>query len=240
MKYGLFSDIHGNLEALRAVLDALKGEGVDKYICLGDIVGYGANPRECLKLIKDLNPLAIAGNHDYAVVNLTDLSYFNSNAKEAILWTQNQLKEKEKKFLSALKLVHNFPNFTIVHATLKAPEEWRYILSTYEARENFQLLTTPLLFAGHSHIPIVFEGNAHYRYDFRKTVNLEEGRKYIINIGSVGQPRDGDSRASFALYDTESHMVHIRRVEYDINGAMRKIIEAGLPKILAWRLSQGE
>ncbi|MCD5397871.1 metallophosphatase family protein [candidate division NPL-UPA2 bacterium] len=239
MRYGLFSDIHGNLEALQAVLDALRKEDIDNYICLGDIVGYGANPRECLELIEDLNPVAIAGNHDYAAVKLTNINYFNSDAKEAILWTQNQLKEKEKKFLNALRLVHNFPDFTIVHATLKAPEEWRYILSTYEAKESFQLLTVPLLFTGHSHVPIVFEGNARYRYDFRKTVNLEEGRKYIINIGSVGQPRDGDPRASFALYDTESRLVEVKRVEYNIPETMKKIIEAGLPRMLAWRLSQG-
>lgn len=240
MKYGLFSDIHGNLEALQAVLDALRKEGVDNYICLGDIVGYGANPRECLKLIKDLNSSTIAGNHDYAAVNLTDLDYFNSYAKEAVLWTQNQLEEVDRDFLAGLKLVHHFPSFTIVHATLRVPEEWNYILSTYEARQNFQLLTPSLLFVGHSHVPLVFEGNANYRYYFREVVNLEEGKKYIINIGSVGQPRDGNPQASFALCDTESHTVQIRRVEYNVTGAMRKIVEAGLPKDLAWRLSRGE
>lgn len=240
MRYGLFSDIHSNLEALQAVLAALRKEDIDRYVCLGDIVGYGANPRECIELIKNLNSITIAGNHDYAVVHLTDIKHFNSNAKEAILWTQKQLEEEEKKFLSTLQLVHSFPDFTIVHATLKKPEEWNYIFSTYEARENFQLLTTPLLFVGHSHVPIIFEGNTHYRYNFREVVNLEEGRKYIINIGSVGQPRDGDRRASCALYDTESRLVEVKRVEYNIPEAMKKIIEAGLPEILARRLSRGK
>ncbi len=240
MRYGLFSDIHGNLEALRVVLDALYKEDVDAYICTGDIVGYGANPRECLGLIKDLNPMAIAGNHDYGVVGLTDLSYFNPSAKEAVLWARNQLGEEDKKFLAGLKLIQNFPDFTLVHATLKAAGEWNYIFSTYEARQNFQLLTTSLLFVGHSHVPIVFEGNGQYRYYFREVVNLEEGRKYIINIGSVGQPRDGDPRASFAVYDTESQIVRVKRIEYDVTRAMRKIIEAGLPETLAWRLSRGE
>lgn len=240
MRYGLFSDIHGNLEALRAVLDVLRKEDVDNCICLGDIVGYGANPRECLKLVRDLNSITIAGNHDYGAVHLTDINYFNPYAKEAVLWTQDQLKAEDREFLTGLKLIHHFPNFTIVHATLNAPEEWNYILSTYEARQNFQLLTTSLLFIGHSHAPIIFEENANYRYYFKEVVNLEEGRKYIINIGSIGQPRDGDPRASFALYDTESHTVHIRRVEYNVTGAMKKIVEAGLPKILAWRLSRGE
>lgn len=240
MRYGLFSDIHGNLEALRAVADALREEGVDNYICIGDIVGYGANPRECIELIKDLNPITVAGNHDYGAVNLTDLSYFNSDAKEAILWTQGQLDQEGKEFLSGLRLVHNFPDFTIVHATLKAPEEWNYILSTYDAHQNFQLFATPLLFIGHSHTPIVFGGNANYRYYFREVIDLEKERKYIINIGSVGQPRDGDPRASFVLYDTESRLVQVKRVEYNIPGAMKKIIEAGLPKTLAWRLSRGE
>ncbi len=240
MRYGLLSDIHGNLEALRTVLDVLRKEDVDNYICLGDIVGYGANPRECLKLIQDLNPVCIAGNHDYAAVHLTDINYFNPHAKEAVLWTQNQLQDKDKKFLTGLKLVHHFPAFTIVHATLKVPEEWNHILTTYTARQNFQLLTTSLLFVGHSHKPIIFEGDTAYRYYFRETVKLEEERKYIINIGSAGQPRDGDPRAAFALYDTETNIVQIKRVEYDVTMAMRKIVEAGLPDALAWRLSRGE
>ena len=240
MRYGVLSDIHGNLEALRAVLDALREEDVDSYVCLGDIVGYGANPRECLELIRRLDPATVAGNHDYGVAGLTEISYFNSDAREAVLWTQNQLEEKDKKFLAELEPVHNFPGFTIVHATLKAPEEWNYILSTYEAHQNFQLLTTCLLFVGHSHVPIIFEKNAGCRYYTRETVNLEEGRKYIINVGSVGQPRDGDPRASFALYDTESQVVRVRRVEYNITGAMKKIVESGLPEKLAWRLSLGE
>ncbi|NOX96893.1 MAG: metallophosphoesterase family protein [Nitrospirae bacterium] len=240
MRYGLFSDVHGNLEALQAVLGVLKREDVDNYICLGDIIGYGASPRECIKLIKDLNPIVIAGNHDYAAVHLTDISYFNTYAKEVILWTQNQLQDEDREYLTGLKLVHNLPDFTLVHATLRRPEKWNYIFSTYDAQQNFQMLTTSLLFIGHSHVPIIFEENTPCRYYFKETVKFEEGRKYIINIGSVGQPRDGDPRASFALYDTESRIIQIKRVEYDVTGAMRKIAEAGLSKVLAWRLSRGE
>ncbi len=240
MRYALLSDVHGNLEAFQAVLRVLKEEGPDCYICIGDIIGYGANPRECIKLVKDLGCLTIAGNHDWAAVDLTSIDYFNPYAKEAVLWTRNQLSQEDRDFLKGLELVRKLPGFTIVHATLKAPEEWSYIFSNSDARQNFQLLSNCLLFVGHSHVPIIFEGNGGYPYHFNREVNLEEGQKYIINIGSVGQPRDGDPRAAFSIYDTGSNRVEIRRVEYNVEEAMRKIVEANLPPVLAWRLREGE
>lgn len=240
MRFALFADIHGNLEAFQAVLESLRGERIDRHICVGDIVGYGANPRECIKLVKDLSCITIAGNHDWAAVNRTSIDYFNPYAKEAVLWTRNQLSQEDQDFLKGLELIHRFDCFTIVHATLKAPAEWKYIFSTSDALQSFQLLSNPILFVGHSHVPIVFEENGGYRCYFSDEINLEEGRKYIINIGSVGQPRDGDPRASFSIYDTESNQVEIRRVEYNVEETMRKIVEAKLPPVLAWRLREGD
>ncbi|MCK4437397.1 metallophosphoesterase family protein [bacterium] len=240
MRFALFADIHGNLEAFQAVLGALREERIDSYICLGDIVGYGANPGECIELVKDLDCVTIAGNHDWAAVDRTSMDYFNPYAREAVLWTRNQLRQENQDFLKGLELIHRFDCFTIVHATLKAPEKWKYIFSISDALQSFQLLSNPILFVGHSHVPVVFEENGGYRYYFSQEVDLEEGRKYIINIGSVGQPRDRDPRATFCLYDTESHQVKIRRVEYNVEEAMRKIVEANLPPVLAWRLKDGE
>ncbi len=179
MRYALLSDVHGNLEAFQAVLRVLKEEGPDCYICIGDIVGYGANPRECIKLVKDLGCLTIAGNHDWAAVDLTSIDYFNPYAKEAVLWTRSQLSQEDRDFLKGFELVREPDGFTIAHATLKAPEEWNYIFSTSDARQNFQLLSNCLLFVGHSHVPIVFEENGGCRHYFRREVNLQEGRKYI-------------------------------------------------------------
>lgn len=240
MRFALFADIHGNLEAFRAVLGTLQNGRIDRHICVGDIVGYGANPGECIKLVKDLDCLAVAGNHDWAAVDLASIDYFNPYAKEAVLWTRSQLSQEDRDFLKGLELVREPHGFTIVHATLKAPEEWNYIFSASDAHENFQLLSNCLLFVGHSHVPIIFEENGGYRYHFGRKVNLKEGQKYIINIGSVGQPRDGDPRASFFIYDTESRQVELRRVEYNVDEAMRKIVEANLPPVLAWRLREGE
>lgn len=240
MKYGLISDIHGNLEALKKVLEILSEEGVDKYICLGDIVGYGANPRECIKEVKKLKAVCIAGNHDWAGIGETDIEFFNPYAKEAILWTQQELKKRDKDYLKSLPLAKVVDDFTIVHATLDEPEEWKYFYSTYHAHKNFQILTTPLCFVGHSHIPIIFLEKDYCTYSKTSELQLEEDYKYIVNIGSVGQPRDGDPRASFAIYDNEEKKVVIKRVDYDIKTAQEKILEAELPPILAERLAFGE
>ena len=241
MKYGIFAVIHSNLEALQSVLKVLRDIGVDEYICVGDIVGYGADPAECLRIVKEICHVTVAGNHDYAAAGLLDIEYFNPQAKDAVLWTTERLSEEELAYLKNLELIQKVNNFLIVHATFVSPQEWNYITSTFTAFQNFKGFEEKLCFVGHSHIPVVFSIDAENRcnYAFETKVQIEDENRYIINVGSVGQPRDGNPLASFAVYDTDAGEVEIIRAEYDIETAQTKIIDAGLPRGLASRLSSG-
>ncbi len=266
MKYAIISDIHANLEALTTVLDKCKAEGVEKYICLGDIVGYNANPRECLQLVRSLDLVGVVkGNHDEYVSNSNEeMLGFNQHAKQAVLWTKSQLNEEECDWLAKLptKQIVRGTNITIVHATLDSPSSWGYIFDVHHAMDNFSYQFTPLCFCGHSHVPIVFckksftgsnsllveevmewkaERNeaAPNKPDPDPVISIQKGWKYLINIGSVGQPRNKDPRASFAIYDTEANTVTRLRLTYDIVTAQKKIRDAGLPERLAIRLERG-
>ena len=241
MRYGIFADIHGNLEAFEAVLEALASEQIEQYLCVGDIVGYGANPRECIQKVKQLDTITICGNHDWASVGLFDISYFNPHAKEAVLWTEQQLLAEDREFLRTLKLIYRNKVLTLVHGTLNNPEEFRYIFDVYTARETLELTDTNICFVAHSHVPLVIfkEQNNKIGYLLQPKIEISSNVVYVINVGSVGQPRDGDARACFCIYDSESKIVEIRRVNYDIKEAQNKIIRASLPEILAWRLAEG-
>ena len=244
MRYAIISDIHSNLEAFESVIKAIEKQRIDKCLFLGDIVGYGANPTECIRELKKMDCLLVAGNHDWGTVELTSLEYFNSYAREAIEWTKERLSEKDKDFIHSLPLFERIGNITIVHSTLENPEEWNYIYSTFQAHRNIELQETPLLFIGHSHLPIFFFENLKedepIQYTIEEKIEIKEGYKYIINVGSVGQPRDGNPKASYAIYDDEKNFVEINRIEYDVKKAKEKILEAGLPQILGERLEHGE
>ncbi len=241
MKWAILSDVHGNQEALQAVIEDLRREGAERIAYLGDAVGYGANPNECLRLLRELAELMVAGNHDYGAVDLTDVSYFNSAAKAAVLWTGRQLSEESRDFLCRLHLFHQVENITFVHATPHEPDRWNYIFTVPEAEEGFRAMDGELAFIGHSHSPLILaqkEGKriiATERYE----VILQGGVRYIINVGSVGQPRDGNPQSAYGLYDEHSRKYTLRRVSYDIETAQKKIIRAGLPPSLARRLSRG-
>lgn len=242
MKYALFADIHSNLEAFQVVREEFKKEKIDEYICLGDIVGYAANPNECIKLTRELNPLTvIAGNHDWASVGKADINYFNPIAKEAILWTQKELTEKNKNFLGDLPLIKEFDDFVIVHGSLYSPEKWHYIFTLQDAKRNFDYQKKKICFIAHSHQPFINsqdrEGNCEGVKEMK--VSLKDDYRYLINIGSVGQPRDGNPDACYCLYDTAKNAIEIKRISYEIKKAQDKIISAGLPQELAWRLSLG-
>ncbi len=239
MRYGVIADIHSNLEALESVLSALGGENIDKYICCGDIVGYGADPGGCIRLLRECTSQIVAGNHDYAAVGLTDIKNFNPSAQEAVRWTQEQLTQSETEFLSNLPLFLIVDGLFVVHATPFQPEKWEYIRTTYDAFRSFKAFSESLCFVGHSHTPVTFISNKSLSFSFDEEVNVEENRRYIVNVGSVGQPRDGSPSACFAVYDTDSGALQLKRVEYDIKGAQKKIIEAGLPGFLARRLEDG-
>ncbi len=241
MRYGIFSDIHSNFEALSVVLDSLKDERIERYLCIGDIVGYCTNPSECIRMVKDLSPVVVAGNHDYGACAKLDLKYFVPHAKEALQWTQGVLAKSDVDFLAGLPLVHNEENFVLVHGSLGNPQEFYYLNNFEEADRTFSVLEKQVCFVGHTHRPGVFverEGEI-----FHKAVGvleLEAHKRYIVNVGSVGQPRDGDSRACFVVYDTEAKTIELKRVEYNLKPTQEKILNAGLPKFLAMRLAQGK
>lgn len=241
MRYGVFSDVHSNLEALDAVIDAYKNEAIDRYLCVGDIVGYAANPNECLDKVKTMAAVTIAGNHDWASVDLFSLDYFNPVAKEAVIWTEQNIGDNSRYFLAALKPVYQNPDLTLVHGTLNAPQEFNYLSDGYAAAETFNLLETKLCFVGHTHRPEVFikdrEGRMYYSRD--NFIELQEANKYIVNVGSVGQPRDGNPDAIYCVYDSDKKEIHLKRVNYDIETARRKILAAGLPQFLGDRLLAG-
>ncbi len=240
MRWGIFSDIHSNLEALEAVLAALANERIDKYLCLGDIVGYGANPGECIAEIRRLNPVSIAGNHDWAVAGLFDIAHLTPNAAAGVLWTRRNIIYKDKEFLKGLGLIHQEKELTLVHASLQNPGQFDYIVDILSAKATFALLRTSLCFIGHTHRPGIFikEGN-NYTSTLQVEIKVKSSQSYIINTGSVGQPRDENPQASYVVYDSETKEVQIKRIPYDIHKAQDKIIAAGLPKILAERLAVG-
>lgn len=240
MLYALISDIHSNLEALEAVLKDAREQGARAYLCPGDIVGYGAQPSECLKMVRDLPGKVIAGNHDYAVCNKTDTTYFNTYARKAVEWTAEQLSKQELEYLSGLPLIYRQDDFCLVHGSLYNPEYWEYLVTDQNAFNSFQLLNERILFVGHSHVPWVFSyHDKQVSGSEPRDFTFEPDTKYIVNIGSVGQPRDLDSRASYCLFDPELCKVWFRRIVYDYRITQQKILAARLPEILALRLEMG-
>lgn len=249
MRYGIISDIHGNLEALEAALAALEALDVDTYVCLGDLVGYGADPNECTARIERLTGLVVVGNHDHAAVGLTDISFFNPYARQAVLWTAAQLTGDHAAYLRGLPFVlrggrdKGIPDKDVlfVHATPDRPEHWRYLLTESEARRQLGGLETSLCFIGHTHRAAIFlrspQGELRVTDD---AVIVGRQNRAIVNVGSVGQPRDLDPRAAFAIWDSASGRTAIHRAAYDIQKAQHKIREAGLPEVLAQRLAYGE
>jgi predicted phosphodiesterase len=240
MKYGIFGDIHGNLEALQAVVEQLKNQGVEKFICVGDIVGYGANPVECVDLVRELNSTVVAGNHDFATIEKLNIDFFNSYAREAVVWTRKQITQEHTDFLAGLNLVEKIEDtMTVVHGSLNFPEMFDYIQTSYDAHLSLQSLETQICFLGHSHVPVSFFQKKTVSYSMESEFKLEEGQSALVNVGSVGQPRDENPEACFAVYDPEEKLIHVLRTPYDIDLAGRKILEAGLPEILAERLRYG-
>lgn len=238
MRYGIFSDIHSNLEALEAVISAYRKENIDCYYCAGDIVGYGADPALCIRLVKQLSGIVVAGNHDRASVDLLALDYFNPYAQAAILWTKARLDDSQRHYLGSLELVYRDDFLTLVHGSLDSPEKFNYIQDSGIAEGTFSLLKTEICFLGHSHYAGVFvQGlDGRIRYSQEPGFSIARGEKYIVNVGSVGQPRDHNNKAAYCIYDTDKKAVQIKRVSYNIETARKKIIDSGLPRFLADRL----
>lgn len=240
MKYAVFADMHANLEAYQAVLGSIEREKVDKYFCVGDVVGYGADPAGCIEITEELDCVTVAGNHDWATVGLVDIGYFNPHAKTAVLWTREAISTRNAEYLKKLQLVYEDDELTMVHGTLNRPEEFQYVPDTRAAYPTMEIMKTKITFIGHSHAAGIFTlENGEPGYSVKPKVNIEPQKKYLVNVGSVGQPRDRDWRAAFCIYDRDNQSIEIKRVEYDIKKTQKKILKAGLPEVLAHRLAEG-
>ncbi|MFT5130853.1 MAG: diadenosine tetraphosphatase ApaH/serine/threonine PP2A family protein phosphatase [Rhodothermales bacterium] len=240
MKYAIIGDIHANLEALKAVLEKCDELGVDSYLCIGDIVGYNADPSACMDILRSL-PLqgVVMGNHDEQASSDDELVGFNPQAAFAIEWTRNNLSDEQRTYLRNLRLTMQIGKITIVHATLDSPRRWGYIFDKLSAGASFSYQFSQICFCGHSHVPLAFEKFGTIQGGKYSEIKIQPGHKYLINVGSVGQPRDGDWRSAFAVYDTDENKVNLHRIPYDIKTAQEKIIKAGLPERLAHRLERG-
>lgn len=239
MKYAIIADIHANLEALEVVLDDIKAQGCSHVVCLGDVVGYNANPKECLDIIRGMNIPCVKGNHDEYCSTEVGLEGFNPHAEVAIQWTREQLSENDRQWLRDLKYIRMLSSFTLVHATLDGPQRWGYVFDKLAAAASFTYQNTSVCFFGHTHVPLTFVRDTAVRGGTYSKFKTEAGKKYFINVGSVGQSRDGVAKATYVIYNMPESSIELRRLDYDIAKAQKKILAAGLPSRLADRLAEG-
>jgi len=240
MKYAILGDIHANLEALETVLEDAQREQVTHYACVGDVVGYAANPKECMDIIRQLDCPVVKGNHDEYASMDDDCVNFRPMAADAIRWTRKQLTEEERQWLRDLKFVRFVESFTIVHATLDMPHKWGYVMDKLAAASSFSYQSTAVCFYGHTHQPCAFIRDGVVRGGQFEKIKVEAGKKYFINIGSVGQPRDGNPLSSYVTYDLNTNVITLKRLPYDIKKAQQKILDVGLPDKCATRLEIGK
>lgn len=243
MRTAFISDIHANLDALETVLADIGRQETDRIVCLGDIVGYGPEPNPCVARVREVSKVTVVGNHDYAALGRIDTLGFNEYARAAAEWTASALDKDSIEFLGSLPLKTVLDGMHLVHASPLDPERWTYILSYQEAKRQLAAFPEQICFVGHSHLPIVVEeeGDEIRALPFSSDipVRIHKDRRYLVNVGSVGQPRDRDPRCGYAWYDDEARAVMLRRLEYPIANVQKKIIDAGLPPFLAQRLADG-
>jgi predicted phosphodiesterase len=237
MKYGIFGDIHSNLEALEAVLEDMQEQDVTHTVCIGDIVGYNANPRECLEMVRSLGCPVVKGNHDEEASEVREVEHFNDLALASIQYSRQHLSKDQKQFLRNLPLMRPVNSFTVVHSNLHEPSHWGYVFSVMEAECSFQHQKTNLCFFGHTHVPHVFIRDQKVHEFCYKKIDVQPDKKYFVNVGSVGQPRDNDWRSAYVIYDSAANTIELRRVPYDLAKAQAKIMSVGLPPRLAERLA---
>jgi predicted phosphodiesterase len=244
MRLAIFSDVHANIEALSAVLEAYRRESVDEYYCLGDVVGYGASPNECAELIRNLAKVTILGNHDAAVAGRMDYSYYYEAARQALDLHSRQLTPENLAWLKGLPYKHDLGDIglTLCHGSPLRLEEFEYIFAPEQARECLAMYEelSDLTLIGHSHLCKVFAMRPGEVEELpARRFTLRKGWKYIVSVGSVGQPRDYDNRASYTLFDSETREFDFKRVEYDIESAATKIFEGSLERNFGHRLFIG-
>jgi predicted phosphodiesterase len=240
MRYAVIADIHANLDALQVVLEDIKQQKCTHVVCLGDVVGYGADPKACLDIIRGMNIPVVKGNHDEYIGLDDNPEGFNDAAAEAVTWSRNQLTAEDRQWLRELKYFRLVANFSIVHATLDAPQRWGYVFEKLEAAASFTYQNTQVCFFGHTHVPVAFIRDTGVRGGTYSKFRVEPGKKYFVNVGSVGQPRDRNPKAAYVVYDLPTQTIELRRLDYDIAAQQRKIRAAGLPERLAERLATGQ
>ncbi len=241
MRVLVISDIHANLAAFEAVLADAKGEW-DQIWCLGDIIGYGPNPNECVALLREHDHVSLSGNHDWAVLGKLDISAFNRVARIAVTWTKQHLTLESVAYLNGLPAQREMPLFTLAHASPRQPV-WEYVLDAETAAVNFDYFKTPYCLVGHTHVPIIYEANRKLEVfpslpDYDNPTQLTSARR-IINPGSVGQPRDANPDASYALLDTESLIWQYKRTPYPVEKTQALMRKAEMPDRLVERLAYG-
>jgi len=244
MRYAILGDIHANVTALEAVFDCIRGDSVDRVISVGDVVGYGPSPSACIRMLEAEDAVVVKGNHDAACVRELDIRYFNNYARIAVEWTRSQLSASEQRWLAELPLTVELEDCEVAHGSLFRPELFNYTQSTTDADPSLDIMKTPVCFVGHTHIPVVLwrlkERGDHTRYEFGlERVDLGRASHSLINVGSVGQPRDEDPRTAYAVYDSSEQTFSLHRIEYDIEREVSRFQEAGLPEVLANRLFLG-
>jgi diadenosine tetraphosphatase ApaH/serine/threonine PP2A family protein phosphatase len=245
MRFGIFSDVHANLEALQAVLEGYQGSHIDRYVCLGDIVGYGANPNECCQIVRDLTDLVVVGNHDAACCGRLSSEWFNVAARAAVKEHQRILDGAHIGWLAQLPYRIELADMLLCHGSPYQQEEFPYILdeTDVEAIARYVPARQPLIFVGHTHRGTTFMFREQPALcvweDASPHIQILPGNRYVFNVGSVGQPRDGDWRASYAIFDAEARTFELRRTAYDVDTASDKIERLGLPTALSTRLFLG-
>jgi len=244
MRVAVLSDIHANLPALEVVIRHIESLAVDALLCCGDIVGYGAHPGDCVDIVRTKAVRCVRGNHELALLDPRQADSFNEYARDAIYWTMGALNRTQLDYIKALSDNARWEDFILAHGSFIDPDE--YVFSEHQAHANLLITPCRLGCIGHTHYPEAYfldpDGDVHSNPDGifgEGKFELKPGNRYLVNVGSVGQPRDGDNRASFALFDLKEGWAEIIRLEYDINRAAEAIKDAGLPPILGTRLYQG-
>lgn len=240
MKLAVISDIHANLEALEAVMRDIELHTADKIVCLGDTIGYGADPLPCLELVEKRCETRLMGNHEYAVLGKLPSQQINKTAKIALAWTQHQFQDNAMSRIASLPMTAEQDDLFFVHASPWEPSRWRYVLSAGEAEAAFKCFDQRICFNGHSHLPMTFalceeQIRVKAGHDFQPN----EETRYIVNVGSVGQPRDNDPRACYVIYDSDEDEITYHRIDYDIAKTQHKMRQAELPAMLIQRLQSG-
>jgi len=243
MRIAILSDIHANLEALQAVLKDIDQQAIDNIICLGDVIGYGVNPNECVELVRKRCPVTLLGNHDAASIGKLSTEHFNIHAKIATEWTTEHITKDTTNYLENLPYRESSDSYTFVHSTPYEPKLWYYITSLEEAAFNFQFFETTFCFVGHTHIPIIIVLDNEKEVYAHQDTALEFGKmnnaRFLINVGSVGQPRDHNADSCYGILDSERKVYTFRRIAYDIEKTQEKMRKQKMPEFLIKRLAEG-